>query len=244
MNQKPKYGIKITDDEWGCEFVEILCNSSIKKVCACHVKIEEIVKIATELTKSVHDTSWIISLDKGARRSYERTAAETAQELTNIFKKAANKNGVEGEFGELLVSMSSSRALKAVFNHLSIPIAELWKPQKKQNEGFDFHTVCSKDFINFGEAKYSSNGNPHGNAISQANDFFADEKHYRDRVHLINLVSKEAIKNLDLESFGVVAAFSINAVNPLRVFKNAIETTQRVFLNKNIQIVYLVGVSH
>ena len=120
---------------------------------------------------------------------------------------------------------------------------ELWKPQKKQNEGFDFHTVCSNEFINFGEAKYSGSTNPHGNAINQSKGFVDDQKHLRDYVHLRALASEAAVENLNNDSFGIVASFSINTEDPFKILKNAIESAQEKLNLDSIKAVYLVGVS-
>lgn len=118
----------------------------------------------------------------------------------------------------------------------------MWKPQLKQNEGFDFHTVCTLDYINYGEAKYSLTVNPHGKSLSQTKRFFSEEKHYRDRVHLVNLVSDGAIKNLDDDLYGAIIAFSINSKNVQQIFENAIEKIEeKIELNKVAKI-YMVGV--
>lgn len=217
-----------------------------KNVKLCFIEISNIQKIAYELTSRVLDTSWMMKLDKGTKRSYDKTVEETAQKLVDVFRSANGLGKIAGEFGESMVSMGSARALEMLFNHIVLPVAELWKPQVKQNEGFDFHTVCPEEIINFGEAKFSSvkSKNPHGDAIPQACDFIDAEKHFRDRVHLINLVSKKAITNLDDEDFGVIAAFSINSDNPLNILENALESAQKEFPSRNIKFVYLVGVKH
>ena len=162
--------------------------------------MNELERIATALTTSVLDSSWIMDMDEGARRSYQYTAAETARSLVEVFRQVGDADdSISGEFGELMVSIGASKALEVIFEHAALPTAELWKPQKKQNEGFEFHTVCTSDFINFGEAKYKSPpaSSPASNAAYQANRFFQQDKHYRDRVNLVNLVSDACISNLD-----------------------------------------------
>jgi len=241
------YGGTHLKPEWGCSFHKVEASLSPRNTYICHVKICDIIKIATELSHSVMDDSWIMKLDNGARRSYQRTVKETAECLVNIFKnnlRSCTTNKVSVEFGEIMVSMSSSRALEILLNHTALPIAELWKPQKKQNEGFDFHTVCPRKYINFGEAKFSGSDNPHGEASSQAHDFIEAEKHLRDRVHLVNLVSPESIAHLDTDSFGAILAFSINSKNPLLIFDNAIATAQTHESLKKANYIYIVGVSH
>ncbi|MBI6656088.1 hypothetical protein YA0721_11630 [Pseudomonas carnis] len=244
MSNIPSYGSDIDDLSWGCTHTELLFKTSASSVKICHVKISDVQKIALELSNSVIDTSWMMSLDIGTRRSYQKTAAETAKLLVDIFESTASSSVVAGEFGELMVSIGSARALELIFDHTRIPIAELWKPQAKQNEGFDFHTTCTSNLINFGEAKYSSSATPHGNALSQASDFLEAEKHYRDRVHLINLVPQTAIDNLDNEKFGIIAAFSINAANPATIFYNALRTASEILSLGKITNIYLVGVSN
>lgn len=243
MTEELNFGEKITKPSWGCEFLEIEHGAFSGKVRLCFVNVSNIRKIAKKLARHVQDTSWIKKIDPGAQRSYNRTVADTAKALSKIFKDTANKKQISSEFGELMVSIGSAQALEAIFDHATIPIAELWKPQKRQNEGFDFHTVCTNNRINFGEAKYSGTGNPHGLAINQAKDFIEQEKHFRDRVHLINLVSSDAINALDNDCFGIVAAFSINTDNPLTVLKNALDKAKEVLSEECIKSVYLVGVS-
>jgi len=244
MSIETKYGKYITDNDWGCKHFEVEHDSQAENVKLCFIEISDIHKIASALTMQVQDTSWMMEIDKSTRRSYNKTVEETAKKLVKVFKIASGTGGVAGEFGESMVSMGSARALEILFNHIVLPVAELWKPQAKQNEGFDFHTVCSEEVINFGEAKFVSSGNSHGNAISQSAGFIDKEKHFRDRVHLINLVSKNTINNLDDDDFGVIAAFSINSDNPLDIFKNALESAQKTYPSRNVKFVYLVGVKH
>ncbi|OYY75179.1 MAG: hypothetical protein B7Y40_01800 [Gammaproteobacteria bacterium 28-57-27] len=248
MADKPNFGNEHKDDEWGCIHVEVTSNTN-PKIHLCHVNISDLKKMALELSMSVIDSSWIMDMDEGARRSYNKTALETANSLVEVFNAAIDEesvSGVSGEFGELIVSMGSSRSLEVIFQHISLPIAELWKPQRKQNEGFDFHTVCNKSVINFGEAKFKSvpAASPVSDAADQANSFFSEEKHFRDRVHLVNLVHVDAIANLDQELFGMVIAFSMNAKNPLTIYKNAISKVESLSLFNKINSVYIVGVSH
>jgi hypothetical protein len=249
MSNEIKYGKQITDIDWGCEHSEVEYSSQAENVKLCLIEISDIQKIASALTSQVQDTSWMMELDKGTRRSYDKTVEETTQKLVEVFRKASEADeagGIAGEFGESLVSMGSARALEMLFDHIVLPMAELWKPQAKQNEGFDFHTVCPEEIINFAEAKFSSvkSKNPHGDAIPQACRFLDEDKHHRDRVHLISLVSHKAIENLANDDIGVFAAFSINSVNPLKIFENALASAQEAFPSKNVKSVYLVGVKH
>lgn len=245
MVDKPDFGNEHKDGDWGCVHIEVT-SSANPKIHLCHVNISDLEKIALELSRSVMNSSWIMNMDEGARRSYERTASDTANSLVHVFNAAIYDNKVTGEFGELMVSMGSSRSLDIIFQHISLPISELWKPQKKQNEGFDFHTVCTKNVINFGEAKFKSppSASPVSDAANQANQFFTEDKHFRDRVHLVNLVHDDAISNLDKGLCGMVIAFSMNAQDPLTVYKNAISKVETLSFFDEIDNVYIVGVSH
>ncbi|MEQ5400444.1 hypothetical protein ABN303_07055 [Providencia rettgeri] len=234
--------ILIDDPDWGCSHSEYVYEDREPAITACIVHVNDVGVIASELTKSVLDTSWISSLDSGTQRSYNYTVKETVEVLVKIFEQVTENKSVGDEFGELLVSIGSSRALNQVFKHISLPIAELWKPQIKQNEGFDFHTVCPNEFINFGEAKFSSSTNPHGKAISQADDFIRQDKHFRDRVHLVNLCSSNSISNLGRDEFGLIAAFSINSNDCEKIMDNAIKTVKTMELSKRAKHIYLVGV--
>jgi len=102
--------------------------------------------------------------------------------------------------------------------------------------------VFKSALVNFGEAKFSSDKNPHGPALDQIDRFVTEEKHLRDRAHLINLVGDNPIEHLDNDRFGIVAAFSVNSDNPLLVFKGALKTALALAAGKNISSLYLVGV--
>jgi hypothetical protein len=243
MTDKPIYGSQYSDSDWGCDYFEIETATSIGKIKVCHVIVNDIKKISEALTKNVLDTSWMTNLDVGSKRAYDRTVQETASALVEIFESTTTPSDVGSEFGEVMVSIGSTKALEKIFNHVTLPIAELWKPQIKQNEGFDFHTVCAEKYINFGEAKYSGSTNPHGNAINQSKRFVEDEKHLRDYVHLRALAPNEAVENLNNDSYGIVASFSINTDDPLQILKNAIESAQEKLSIDSIKAVYLVGVS-
>lgn len=238
------YGGKFLDPDWGCEFTEILDSSNVGSVKLCHVHVTEITKIAEKLAERVMDTSWMTALDAGTRSSYEFTTIETAQALTDIFKAVQIKGGIVEEFGELMVSMGAAKALESVFKHTLIPIAELWKPQLKQNEGFDFHSICPKEIINFGEAKYCSNTTSYGRALRQAGGFVKVQKHKRDRVHLINLASPKGIFNLDNDIHGVIAAFSVHANDQATIYKNALAKAASFAKDHKVKFVYLIGVTH
>lgn len=246
------YGEDKSDNEWGASFQEVKNKSDFDNIFVCYTTINDLSKIAKELSKVVMDKSWVMDIDPGARRAYEKTVAETAESLIGIFEnKLLVKSKVSEDFGEIMVSMGSARALEVIFGHVAVPLAELWKPQLKGNEGFDFHTICSDQLLNFGEAKFSSSKNPYGGksgnhdgAGGQADGFIEQDKHFRDRPHLVNLVDKQVIDNLDMEVFGVVLAFSMNAKNVLDVLGNAVEKALSYIHLKKAQNIYIVGVSY
>lgn len=236
----PKIDKTIDDKGWGCSHTSFIPLDEVPTIRACIVTIEDLKFIAEQIASLVLNTSWILELDAGTQKSYAYTAQDTADALVKICKEI--DNNVSSEFGEIMVSIGSSRALATVFNHISLPIAELWKPQVTGNEGFDFHTTCPNNLLNFGEAKFLSEGSPHGIAINQAHGFINKGKHFRDRVHLVNLASIESVANLDKDQFGVIVAFSINAQNPETVMQNAINSVSKSGLLGKAKAVYVVGV--
>ncbi|MCS2608480.1 hypothetical protein [Halomonas dongshanensis] len=230
-------------DKWGISCREVVFENYKDKILGCFVSVSDLNLVAEKLAESVIDFSWISNLDKGTKRAYERTSKETAAALVEIFKSTGINNGIiNEEFGEVLVSIGASQTLASLFEHISLPIAELWKPQLKQNEGFDFHTVCKLNFINYGEAKYSLSSNPHGKSLSQTKRFFHEEKHFRDRVHLISLVDEVAINNLDNDQYGAIIAFSINSENASKIFENAIDLIEEKIEVDSLEKIYMVGV--
>lgn len=232
------------DHEWGCTHGPV-SELAQERITAYKVTIRDVEKVAVELARTVTDTSWMVHLDSGTQRAYRATVTQTARELVKIFNRAGKLGGtVASDFGEVMVSLGAGRALNQVMGHYQVPLAELWKPQVKQNEGFDFHTVCQEDLINFGEAKFSAKSSPHGLAISQINEFITEEKHLRDRIHLASVCAPQATNNLDLDKFGVIAAFSLNGAKPLAILKNAVESAAKILGDHKISHIYLVGVAH
>lgn len=209
----------------------------------CRVSVQDVSKLAAQLASVVVDTSWMTHLDLGTQRAYRRTVGETAQILCEIFAKVSANSAIAEEFGEVMVSMGSARALKMVFGHVEVPLAELWKPQRKQNEGFDFHTICGKGMLNFGEAKYSGDKSPHGLALNQASQFISEEKHLRDHPNL-SRICPDAADLLNEDKFGVIAAFSLNGKNHDLIMKNALSSATAMAKKHGLKQVFLVGVSN
>jgi hypothetical protein len=252
MSDTISYGRIFPEDTWGSTFYEVTSLSDTGNIFVCHVSISDLKKIALELTSLVNDNSWVTKIDDRASRAYATTAQKTAEALVKVFKATlSTDNKVAIEFGELMVSMGSSKALEIVFGHRSLPIAELWKPKIAQNEGFDFHTVCTEDIINFGEAKFSNSSSPYSGisgdssgAGGQADGFIGGGKHLMDGPHMGSLAGEDCALKLDKDIFGVVLAFSINAKNPLAVLKNALDHSKTYENLKKAKNIYIVGVSH
>jgi hypothetical protein len=222
---------------------EIKSDNTLPNLHLSLVEVKDIKLLAEELTKSILSDSWVLSLDKRSKRAYEKTYEDTANALVEVFQDIESGGLLGAEFGEVMVSIGSAKGLDMILGHTVIPIAELWKPKKKQNEGFDFHTVCKDEVVNFGEAKFSFKGNPYGDALRQIKRFIDNEKHLRDAVHLERFTTESAMNNLDDDKFGVVAAFSINGDLETNI-SNAVKLAEKHLLNLNITAIYLVGVKH
>ena len=222
---------------------EVVDSQKFGGVRFCVVEIDDLYAIARELATSIISTSWVMSLDRRSQRAYQKTYEDTAKALLEVFEKFNDDGKLGAEFGEVMVSITSAKGLNLLLGHAVIPIAELWKPKKKQNEGFDFHTVCSNQIINFGEAKFSKKGNPYGDALRQIKDFIEEQKHLRDAPHLEKFTDEAAMNNLDDDIMGVIAAFSLNGDIDKNV-ANALSLCQKHMSEFEINNVYLVGVRH
>jgi hypothetical protein len=233
---------KISDPIWGCDYQEVSDSSGLVNVKLCYMEVTSLRDFAEQITHLVLDKSWMTNLDSVIKKAYDRTVTQTANKLVQIFNATSATGTLGADFGELMVSIGSAHALERIFTHVKLPIAELWKPQLSQNEGFDFHTTCPSKIINFGEAKYSSSTNPYTLAMTQAESFIDDEKHFRDAVHLKHLVDADCLANLDNNQFGIVAAFSLRSGSPEKIFVNAVKAVAPLAAKNKIENIYLVGV--
>ena len=192
-------------------------------VYSIHVKISNIEAKAIEMIDMIADTSWISNLDIIPRVSYEARAKTTINKLINgILKKVTNTVNIE--FGEFLISATAQDSLKLQYNHIKVPLAELFKEKKTGNPGFDFHTESTTNLIAFGEAKYSESINPHTKAIAQISRFIDLEKDKMEINDLKNFVSPESVNNSIINKRAFVAAFSINSKNPHAIIENALKS--------------------
>jgi len=237
------FGPKTTDATWGCTFQEV----SYSLLGAANVKIgfievTNLQNFATQITREIISRSWMSKLSPIATIAYDATVTKTASKLSSISSATSASGTLGAAFGELMVSMGSAYALEKIFTHSRIPLAELWKPKLSQNEGFDFHTVCQANLVNFGEAKYSGVISSYKNALVQAERFVDDQKHNMDAVHLMHLVDPVCMNNLVAKQFGVVAAFSIKGKRPNLVFTNAVQRAIALAGKGKAANVYLIGV--
>lgn len=230
---------KVTYDDLD---IEIIPSKGTVKVCL--VTVNNIKKYAEHLVRTVQDNSWILDVDKYARASFEKTVEDTTKKLVEVFNYVSDENEVGKEFGELLVSMGAAETLVKQFSHSSVPLSELWKPKLSGNEGFDFHTVCEVPLVNFGEAKFLSSSNPYRDALEQIARFVREEKHMRDAVYLEKLVNTKELDSMLNGEFGVVASFSVNAVNPQSVMINALEAVNDELIVEDLSNIYVIGVRY
>lgn len=187
------------------------------EVRCIHVKIKNIKSRANDMIVNISDTSWINNLGVIEKISYQARSEKTINKLVNnIFNKVDNI--ITAEFGEYLVSISAHDALIEFNNHVDVPLSELWKEKISGNPGFDFHTESENSFIVFGEAKYSSRGNPHMAAITQILKFIDEKKDLMELVDLKNFVSRIALENAEKNKRSYAAAFSINGECYKRIF--------------------------
>ena len=205
-----------------------------------HVLIDDLPLQVLEMIKAVTDNSWILKLSPVDKISFETRAKRTVTKLVNeIFKKVANS--VTTDFGEYLVSMSAQTALENTLAHHRLPLAELFKEKVTGNPGFDFHTESHTTLIAFGEAKYSGNGSPYPNALTQICDFITLEKDVAELTDLSKFVSEKAISNALDNNKAYIAAFSLNAKNPDQIFENILLSEYLKPILKYSEL-YLIGV--
>lgn len=236
--------IKNTNDSSnGCQYTHVEIASSPDKIRICLININSIQIIAKKISTIILNHTWILSLDPTAQLAYRETVKKTSDIINNICKHIIDNPQIEKDFGEIMVSITASESLRHLFNHISLPISELWKEKVRGNPGFDFHTVSQEDIIHFGEAKYSSSKNPYRDAITQAEDFVCKEKHYLDLINLDRIIrSEEPFKNLQLKYYSIVAAFSINSDNRHLIIENAIREVSKLNIYTTAKNIYLIGV--
>lgn len=224
----------------------VVVHKSQKNVGTCkvhliHLQVLDVKGKLQEVFDIISDTSWIGKLNsKTAQLSYEVAAKRTILKLAaDVLANATNT--LTAKSGEYVISVSAAEILKQEHQHVCLPIAELWKEQVSGNPGFDFHTVTTDQILLFGEAKYRSDGNPHGNALDQITELISAEKDVMDLVHLENFVGAFPIERFKSGFKAYCAAFSVNAADAGTIIENAASSQKAQPLMVHSEL-HLIGV--
>ena len=183
-------------------------------VWALHVQINhaDFPQEARRIVDILSDNCWLSKLDEIDQAAYSERMQDTLDnivaDIENGSRAGASKAMVK-VFMEYLISVNAQRALIEK-EHGEIPLAELWKEKASGNPGFDFHTISPHQMLVFGEAKYTKNGSPYSNAISQVVKFIKRKKHTKELSDLRRFALKP-VKKVLKGQFGVAAAFSVKA---------------------------------
>lgn len=187
-----------------------------------HIKINDLAHTVGEMSSEIADTSWISNLNEFDQMIYNATAERTIGKIINdIFSKVAN--GLNTDIGEYLVSYSAQNALVSHYTHTKIPLAELLKEKISGNPGFDFHTISTKRFIVFGEAKFSMADTPRDIALSQIKEFITLKKDHAELGALKPFIEEDIRANILSGMKGYAAAFSFNAQNIDTILRHALQ---------------------
>jgi hypothetical protein len=227
--------------------IDKIDNKSLKKIpagCACeinclHVKIKDFKPIMEEFEEYISDTSWINSLDEISKLTFKATTKKTIDKIVNdIIAKVSTS--VNEDIGEFIVSYSAQLALELEYTHVRIPLAELLKEKISGNPGFDYHTISPKNYLIFGEAKFSLDGTPRANALEQIVLFIND----RDNAELLWLqpfLTEHTKNSIVKGEKGYAAAFSYNNKNIVTTLDNALDSVpvQEIIKHKEL---YLIAV--
>ena len=227
--------------------IDKIDNKNLKKIpadCACeinclHIKIKDFRPIIEEFEEYISDTSWIDGLDEISKLTFKATTKKTIDKIVNdIIAKVSTS--VNEDIGEFIVSYSAQLALERGYTHVRIPLAELLKEKISGNPGFDYHTISSKNYLIFGEAKFSMDSTPRANALEQIVLFIGD----RDNAELLWLQPflTEHTKNSIIKGEkGYAAAFSYNNKNILATLDNALDSAPVKDIIKHKEL-YLIAV--
>lgn len=204
-----------------------------------HIKIKDFKPIVEEFEKHIIDTSWINKLDEISKITFKATSQKTIDKIVNeIIAKIPSK--INTDIGEFIVSYAAQQALKIEFSHTLIPLAELLKEKVSGNPGFDYHSVSTKSYLIFGEAKFSLKTTPRAKALKQILKFIGD----RDSSELLWLnpfLDEPTKENIILNSKGYAAAFSHNNSNIIKTLNKALKsnTVSEIIKHKEL---YLIAV--
>lgn len=210
------------------------------RVYTTHVVVDDVGECARQMIEVIKSTSWIDRLSPVDQVSYTACAERTIAKLVGeIFCKVSET--ITTEFGEYMVSLCAQDALESTLRHKKLPLAELFKEKMTGNPGFDFHTESHSLLIAFGEAKYSGNDSPYSNAITQICGFVTNKKDLIELKDLSRFVSADATNNAMEGHKAFIAAFSINAMQPSRIFENILNSEHILPLLSYPEL-YLIGV--
>lgn len=221
-----------------------LISNSNTQIYACIVQVDASESIASVIAE-INDNSWISKLNIIEQVSYTTRLKETAKNIMKdclTFNTELNCNIYDySVVGEYIVSKEGRKALIEQFSHSYVPLAELWKEKSSNNPGFDFHSESTTNLIIFGEAKYDSTSNPHGDAIDQVEGFITKGKDAMELTDLKHFVSTQATTNFLNNKKGFAISFSINSQNPKTIINNAI-SSEKINNITNYDEFYIVGV--
>ena len=175
----------------------------------------------SEMSAEIADTSWISNLAEFDQMLYNATAERTINKIVNDILTQVS-NGLNTDIGEYIVSYSAQNALVNHYTHTKVPLAELLKEKISGNPGFDFHTISTKRFVVFGEAKFSMEHTPRAIALSQIKEFTTLKKDHAELGSLKPFIEDDVKANILNGMKGYAAAFSLNAQDIDTVFKNAL----------------------
>lgn len=215
-------------------------SSSTCDVNCIHVQITNLKSIVDEIHETIADTSWIDKLDALSQEIFRATSERTIDKVVNEIIAGVTST-VNEDIGEYIVSYAGQSVLETNFYHTKIPLAELLKEKVSGNPGFDFHTISTKRFLVFGEAKFSIDGTPRAIALDQIGKFITLNKEVAELQTFRPFMDDECEKNILAGMRGYAAAFSFNAKDIDTIFKNALESEIIEELIKHNEL-YLIAV--
>ncbi len=218
---------------------EIL-NLDRKSLYVASIEVTDLAKAVESSLDDICDGSWIAKLPKMLQIGYKSRFEKSAKNISAKIKSNASDK-ITKESGEIVIVQVARECLCEKFNHIAIPLAELFHSKESGNASFDFHSESEKSLIVFGEGKYRSKGNSYNLALKQIQDFFAKNKHHDDAVHLANFVTKNANKSFAQSEQAFAAVFSINGKNMEKILDNAMKSNFVRLVNSHSEL-YLIGV--
>lgn len=187
-----------------------------------HIKIKDFRPIVEEFENHICDTSWINKLDEISQITFRATSKKTIDKIVNDIIAKISSN-VNTDIGEFIVSYAAQQALQIEHAHKLIPLAELLKEKVTGNPGFDYHSVSTKSYLVFGEAKFSLDDTPRAKALNQIVDFIGD-RDSSELLWLMPFLDAATKQNIIDNKKGYSAAFSHNNDNIINTLNNALDS--------------------